>query len=310
MERSEWLEARKKGIGGSDVAAICGLSRWKSPMDVYLDKIGAGGEVEQNEAMYWGSAIEAVIRQRFADDHPEFLVTAEEPLAEHPDHPFMVASYDGLVYDIGGDLIAGWEGKTASAYKREEWSGESVPDEYWLQCQHYLAVSGLPRWYLSVLIGGNDYREFIIERDDEAIEMLIRRATEFWHLVETQTPPPIDGSEASGRVLDRLYPAGDAVLDPPLMLDEAESLASAYLEARDALKGAQMVVDTIENEIKALMASHAVAQAGAYEVNWKPRTRSSFDSKRYIEEHPGDYAPYLKTSEYRVFSVKAPKEER
>jgi putative phage-type endonuclease len=311
MERTEWLEARKKGIGGSDIAAICGLSRWKSPMDVYLDKIGAGGEVEPNEAMYWGSAIEAVIRQRFAEDHPEFIVTTHDGLAQHPDYPFMVASYDCLCRDAEtGQLVAGWEGKTASAYKRDEWSGESVPDEYWLQCQWYMNVSGLSRWFLSVLIGGNDYREFIVERDDETIEMLKSRAIEFWRLVETKTPPPIDGSEASSRVLDRLYPAQDAVLDPPYILEDAESLARAYIEAREALKGAQAVVDTIENELKALMASHAVGVAGDYEVIWKPRTRRVIDTKRLMAEKPDIAAEYATETQFRVFSVKPLKEER
>ena len=321
MERNEWLEARRKGIGGSDVAAICGLSRWKSPMDVYLDKNGAASEVEQNEAMYWGSAIEGLLRERFAAEHPE-LEVAEfyGGVAANPEYSWMVATYDGIcwepdAFDERGELkdpdtepVAGWEGKTASSFKRKEWDGADVPDEYYLQCQWYMGVSGWPRWYLSVLIGGNDYREFVIERDDEVITMLQNKAQEFWRLVEDRTPPAIDGSEASGRLLDRLYPAEDAVLEPVPVMPEAESLARAYLEARQALAGAQTIVDTIANELKALAGSHAVvATPSGYEIDWKPRTRVSYDTKRLAEEQPAIAEQYRKTTDYRVFSVREPK---
>jgi len=321
MERNEWLEARKKGIGGTDIAAIFGLNRWKSPMHVYLDKIGAGETVEQNEAMYWGSKMERDLAERFDEEHPEFLLerNQESELSVHPDHPFIVGSFDGLVLsaysgvDVNGKVlppIAGWEAKTASAYKRSEWDGVDVPQEYWLQCQWYMGISGLPRWYLSVLIGGNDYREFVIERDDEAIEMLIRRAVEFWKLVEDRTPPPIDGSEASSNVLDSMFPAEDAVLDPPLDLGEGwSSVVLALLTARGERDKYQATMDTLENELKAQMGSHAVAITGKYEVDWKPRTRTSYNTRLLVEKHPEIASQIAKVTEYRVFSVKEPKED-
>jgi len=312
MEREQWLEARRKGVGGSDIAAICGLSRWRGPMDVYLDKIGAAGPDDPNEAMYWGSAIEQLLLTRFEQEHDEYWVeSGSNELHVHPEHDFCVASYDGLVYATkdwnleGVAPVAGWEGKTASAYKSKEWEGDAPPLEYVFQVQWYMAVSGLPRWYLSVLIGGQQYREWIVERDDELIDMLLKRAQEFWQLVESRTPPAIDASKATSAVLSALHPAADAVLDPPAALpDDAATLAENYLEAKQMLKLAEEGVRYIENRLKDELGDNAVGLAGGYEITWKPRKRSTFDTTALLNDHP-EMQQYRVTTEYRVFGVKA-----
>lgn len=294
MERQEWLEARRKGIGGSDIAAVAGLSRWKSPMDVYLDKIGAAPDRELTAAMRWGTRLEAFVCEHFSDEHHEFMVMTDVPIIADKEHPYRLANVDALLLS-GPHYVAGWEGKTSSAWNKSEWDGDTPPIEYVLQCQWYMGVSGLPRWYLSVLIGGNDYREWVIERDEEIITDLRERAAAFWRLVEDRTPPAIDGTQATSRVLAELYPAEDAVLDPPLQLeDEVERYAQAVVEAKERVKDAQASLRLAENELKAAMGEHAVGiTPGGWEVTWKP-------------VHKDEYV--VKAQDYRVLRVKEPKE--
>lgn len=286
-------------------------------MDVYLDKIGASESSEQNEAMYWGTKLERVIAERWQEEHPENWLDYNEDhrIARSETHPFALATYDGEVwqnwpdghggFEHGLHAIAGWEAKTASAYKRSEWDGSTPPLEYVYQCQWCMFVSGHESWFLSVLIGGNDYREWLIERDEDIIEMLVGAASNFWKMVEDGTPPAIDGSEASKRVLNTLYPASEVEDDEPVVLAEAESLASRYVAAKAALAEAERTLTTIENELKSQMGPHAVGLAGRYQLTWKPRKRTSFDSKRFMEANPTFfYEPFIRTSEYRVFGVK------
>lgn len=307
MLTKEQLEARRAGIGGSDAAAVVGLSRWRTPMDVYLDKIGASEEVEQNEAMYWGSKLETALRERFAEEHPELVVIdgASYGTVTSTDFPFVIANVDAMCYERGEDNsetcltgmpVAGWEGKTASLWKKAEWDGESVPAEYWLQCQHYMLATGKPRWYLSVLIGGQEYREWVVERDEEAIASLLDQEQAFWALVESETPPPIDSTEASKKVLDRLYPASEAVLDPVLQLDdEASTLAVDRVRLKKELKALEDELRLVENKLKEKLGDRASAVTpDGHEITWKPQHKDSY---------------VVKEQDYRVLRVKLADEE-
>lgn len=312
---AEQIEARRAGIGGSDAAAVCGLSRWKSPMDVYLDKIGALPDLEESEAMYWGSKLESAVAARFAEDHPEFVVVPDLGSFTHVKHKFMKALPDALLMeaDSPGDYTVGLEIKTASAFKAKEWGEDEVPIEYLIQCQHYMAVLDLPKWYLAVLIGGQTYREYEVERDDELIATLIEREAAFWKLVQDKTPPAIDGSKASGEVLKFLYPA-DAVIEEALTLPEridfdgkdtsTEDLATVRIQIKAEIADAEKRLALIDNTFKALLGEHERGFAGAFEVTWKPVTSTRVDSKRLQKEHPEVYAECSKTSSYRKFDIK------
>jgi predicted phage-related endonuclease len=125
-------------------------------------------------------------------------------ILQHRKFPYMLANIDGVVIDpVKGEGI--FEAKTAGLYSNSEWE-KGLPDEYAIQVQHYLAVTGLSFAYIAVLIGGNKFLWKYIERDEGTIDLLIQLEARFWKLVQTNTPPPIDGSKASTELLNRLYP--------------------------------------------------------------------------------------------------------
>ena len=164
MAYEDWLEYRKLGIGGSDASVVCGINRYRSPVELWLDKTGQLPAQEAGEAAYWGRQLEALVRAEFTK-RTGIAVRIVNELLQSEECPFMLANLDGVcdVPDVGPCIF---EAKTASAYKASEWD-DAIPDEYALQLAHYMAVTGYAGAYIAVLIGGNTFRWKFVERDEE-----------------------------------------------------------------------------------------------------------------------------------------------
>lgn len=300
MKYQEWLDYRRRGIGGSDVAAVCGLSKWKSPVEVWLDKTGQIEPAPAGEAAYWGTLMEPIIRKEFAD-RTGFKIRQVSAILQHRRFPFMFANVDGIVTDPNlGEGI--FEAKTASAYRADEWE-QGVPDEYALQVQHYMAVTGLPFAWIAVLIGGNQFVWRLIERDEAIIDLLIQMESRFWKLVETGVAPEIDGTHASTELLNRLYPFSKSkqIIELP---GHAGPLIEEYERAQEEEKEATQRKDRAANLIKQLLGDSEVGAIEGRTVSWKTINADRLDSKTLKADHPELYNQYLKTSSYRRFSIK------
>ena len=155
MPYADWLEHRKQGIGGSDASVVCGINRYKSPVELWMDKTGQIPPQEAGEAAYWGTQLEPFVRAEFTK-RTGIEVSQFKNLLQSEEHPFMLANLDGIceVPDYGTCIF---EAKTASAYKAGEWE-DTIPDEYMCQIQHYMAVTGYTGTYIAVLIGGNTFK--------------------------------------------------------------------------------------------------------------------------------------------------------
>lgn len=300
MNRQEWLKARKKGIGGSDAAAIAGLNKWKSPVAVYLDKIGLAVDGDSSsEAAYFGSILEDVVAQEFSK-RTGLKVRRRNAILQHPEYPFMLANIDRLI--VGRK--EGLECKTASEYLKEEWKDDEVPAQYLIQCQHYMAVTGYEAWWIAVLIGGNKFIYKKIERDEEIIDYLIQLESDFWnnHVLKEE-PPMFDGSEASSELLKALYP--EAVPETEIELPpDANSLVDALDQVNSEIKELETQKKEYENQLKAMMGENEKAYAGDKIITWKSVSSNRFDSKRFAKEHPELYNQYTKTTSYRRFAIK------
>ncbi len=300
LSREQWLQIRKQGIGGSDAAAVCGLSRWKSPVDLWLDKTGELDPEPSGEAAYWGTLMEPIVRQEFSrrtglhvEEHPYVM--------QHPEHPFMLSNIDGLIEDPKRGLGV-FEAKTANAFARPDWES-GLPDEYALQVQHYLGVTGLSFAWVAVLIGGNTFETRLVERNEPLIRDLIVLEKHFWDGVLNLIPPVLDGSDASSRLLNRLYPesASEKTIQLP---DEALRLIGMYEEAQQSEKDAANRKEESANRLKALMGDAETAQAGDRLVTWKSIQSERLNTKALKAEEPGLYEKYLSCSSYRRFSIK------
>ncbi|HDR4898629.1 TPA: YqaJ viral recombinase family protein [Bacillus cereus] len=300
MDHTQWLQARTQGIGGSDVSAIAGLNKWKSAVQVFLEKTQAIEKEDiQSEAAYFGNVLEEVVAKEFAK-RTDLKVQRRNAILQHPEYPWMLANVDRLVV---GEKV-GLECKTASEYLKKDWEDEEVPAAYLLQCQHYMAVTGYEAWWIAVLIGGNKFVHKKIERDEELVQYLIDIEKDFWlNNVEKNEPPMFDGSDASTELLKHLYP--ESIVDSFVSLGKQEEL---LIEARDQvdreIKVLQEQKAEYENKIKAKLGTNEVGGTENYKVYWKSYKTNRFDSKRFKAEHPDLYEQYAKESISRKFTVK------
>ena len=300
LSYDEWLDYRKRGIGGSDAAVVCGISRYKSPVELWMDKTGQLPYQEAGEAAYWGTQLEALVRAEFTK-RTGIEVQLVKQLLQSDEHPFMLANLDGVCDhpDYGRCIF---EAKTASAYKAGEWE-DGIPDEYMLQIQHYMAVTGYRAAYIAVLIGGNTFKWKLIERDEELISMLISFEEVFWRHVQNMTPPPLDGSDASARFLAERFP--NSVPRSQVTLPaSADEILLKYDNACEQLDAATEQKQEAENKLKQMLGENEVGTSGNRIVTWKSVSQERLDSRTLKAEHPTLYSKYTNKTSYRRFSVR------
>ena len=297
----DWLELRKQGIGGSDASVVCGINKYKSPVELWMNKTGQIPPQEAGEAAYWGTLLESIVRAEFTR-RTGIEVTKPSVILQSEEHPFMLANLDGTceVPDVGTCIF---EAKTASAYTAGEWE-DTIPDEYQLQIQHYMAVTGYAGAYIAVLIGGNTFRWKFVERDEELISMLIELESAFWNHVQDCTPPPLDGSDAAAKFLSERFPTSKPTSHITLP-DTAADLLAQYDEACEQLEIVTEKKQKAENLLKEMMGENEIGTAGDRIVTWKSVSQERLDSKTLKAEHPTLYKKYANKSSYRRFTIKA-----
>ncbi|MGY1530848.1 YqaJ viral recombinase family nuclease [Luteimonas sp. A649] len=212
LEREQWLEVRKQGIGSSDAAAAVGLCPYKSQLELWMDKTGRTGRGEepgQSDPMYWGTLLEPFVAAAYTE-RTERKVRRVNAVLQHPTYSFMLANIDREVVGVPDVQIL--ECKTAGEFGSRLWR-DGVPEYVQLQVQHQLAVTGKQAADVAVLLCGQRLEVHRIERDEEVISRLIVLEARFWEHVTQDTQPPADGSESAARALRSLYTGNDTCID-------------------------------------------------------------------------------------------------
>lgn len=271
MSHDEWLEQRKKGIGGSEVAAIVGLSRFKSAYSVFLDKIGELPPIEDNPKMKAGRVLEPVIADWFTDE-TGIKVQEQKWIFQHSQYPFMLANIDRWVPGEN----AGLEIKNTSEYNRQDWFDgltEIIPVEYQLQSNHYMAVTNADKWYVAVLIGGWDFQWRVIERDEQLIKNLITIEQNFWDNHVLANVPPQVGSQDTD-LLSNAFPRSNG---STMEISEAYyELVKNLLDAKSQHELAKVNYEEAKNRIKQLMGENELALwQGERFCSWKSNIKGS-----------------------------------
>ena len=299
MDKLEWLKERQKGIGGSDVGAILGVNKYKTPFQIYLEKTQEIKEVqESSEAAYWGTELEDMVAREFAKRTGKKVRRDTKHFASEK-YPFMVANIDRRV--VGEKAIL--ECKTVNQFGAKEWEGEEIPASYLVQVQHYIYVTGAEKAYIACLIGGQKFIWKEIKRDDELIEMIINAEKDFWKLVEEKTPPALDGSSAAEKYLKERFK--DVQEGTKVALDsEHKEMIEEYLNLKEQIRELEQETKALENSLKLKIGDNEVGYIDNFLVNWRGYLRTSIDSEKLKEEQPEIYDKYLKKSKYRKFEIK------
>ena len=291
MSATNTAEERQQFIGGSDIAGILGLSRWKTPLSVWAEKTGQVPQREDRPLyLTLGTRLEEVVAELFMEETGKKLIRANERRV-HKKYPMFAAQIDRLV--VNEDAV--WEGKTASAYKKKEWAEEEIPQEYICQVMWQLAVSDRALGYISCLIGNEQFVTKEIKRDPVMIAEMLKRAKTFWDDFIVPKVMPMQITAADRETLNTLFPTAEK--DSEIDLGDA---GAKLIESREALlQDKSIVVDQLEkvdNEIKALMKDKEVAEAGKYRVTWANQNRKGYTVV---------YEPKV----IRVFNVRPKKEK-
>ena len=296
MPHDEWLEHRRKSIGGSDASAIIGLNQYSSPYTVWADKLGKLPPKEDNEAMRLGRDLEDYVAKRFTEKTGK-KVRRENNILINPEIPFAHANVDRMI--IGED--AGFEAKTTSALNLKKFKNGEYPANYYVQCVHYLMVTGCERWYLGVLILGVGFMDFVIERDEGEIEALRKSEADFWEYVKSGDAPMADGSDSTSETLRTIYPESNG---ETVSLMGFESDLEQYKHLASLEADYKKMKDECANRIKAYMGEASKGECGKFKVTWSSYTRNTFDHKRFAEENSDiDLSAYYKSTLTRTFKV-------
>ena len=295
MDRSEWLEARRKGIGGSDVAAVLGLSKWKTPLQLYLDKIGENTNDSDNEAMEAGRRLEDAVADWWSDKTGKKVRRCREILI-HDKHNCLIANIDRRV--VGEPSIL--ECKTSSAYSIDDWDNQ-IPDAYMCQVQHYMSVTGATHGYLAVLIGGNVFRHYDIPRDDEFIEMINQNCIRFWneHVLKRVTPD-LDARDLRGDAFVA-YPVKDDVVE---FDSDVGKLFSQYSEQKIINDESKNRMGKLKVDILNKMHGYRKGVFGECSAINVTRSCSKVDRNKLKEKYPDVYEDVLVEKSTQFFQIK------
>ncbi|MFG2404187.1 YqaJ viral recombinase family protein [Streptomyces brevispora] len=278
----QWHAVRRSGIGGSDVAAILGLDKWRGPRHVFEAKHGRDVEGD-NEAMEFGRELEDVIARSFSRRSGVPIITPPGTLV-HNENAWMLANVDRYALDDAGVVVAPVECKNRSEYQADEWE-DGVPDTPAIQAHWYMAVGGWDYAWVTALIGGNRLRFHRLERDEELIGYLTEHCGTWYqkHVVEGFPPGP-DGLEATKDLLGRLWTAKpEDIVD--VDRDRAVELRGDRARLKAEIKALDSALTTVENEMRLINEAAEVAKVGNG-VAWSWKQNGNFAAKRFREAHP------------------------
>jgi putative phage-type endonuclease len=303
-QRAQWLHARKAGIGGSDAAAACGLSPWKSPIELWLEKTGTvEKEDEESEVMYWGTTLESVVCNEFAK-RTGLEVLEPVEIRVHPEYPWMIANLDRVIIDENENYGV-LEAKTANAFTLAEWQAGEIPIQYQLQMAHYLAVTGYSFGYFACLVGGQHYFIHRVDRDDALIESLIKLESDFWSGVVNNVPPAIDGSESCSEFLKKLFPESNGEI---VQLDaKFEKIIEDFEEVKRTIKELEAVESLQKNLLINELGAAEIGIVNGRTITYKSAVRNTLDTKAIQADYPELATKYNKQSSYRTLLVKKAK---
>lgn len=260
-------EIRSKGVGGSDIAPIMGMSKWKTAHELWLEKTGAvEPEKIDTQVTHFGNVLEEVVATEFATRNG-FKVRNRNKTFSHKKYPQLLANIDRSV--DGQKAIL--ECKTSSAFLMGDWGeemSEDVPDYYRVQVEHYMTVMGYEIAYLAVLIGGNTFRTYFFEKDPELAEMITDAALDFWEMVTSGTPPAINYDHSTTKdMLLRRYPGTNG--ETITLEDEIQPWHEVLMLTKAKILELEKVELGCKNRITEAMGENAIGIVPARNFQYK-----------------------------------------
>lgn len=270
-----WLEGRRKSIGASEAPAVLGISRWKTPLALYCEKVGLvpPPDLSDNEAVEWGLRLEPLIAEKYTDETGRELQNPGQwTIHEADDHSFLTASLDRIILPSNGKPQGVLEIKTTSEYLKGDWA-EGVPLAYQVQNQQQMLCAELTWGSFAALIGGQSFRWGDTERDDRFLRELVEAIKRFWYDHVLAERPPQAGA-GDHDLLAELFPREEPEKAIALSRDALDwSLRLADLA--EAIKQAKAEEKALKAKLKQQMedAEVGVLPEEAGQWRWKEQSK-------------------------------------
>lgn len=307
-DEEAWLKARTRGIGGSDVGAICGVSPFTSARQIYLNKTGQFQDSLQpndaaKERMHFGHMLEPIVADEYAQRTGSKIVSVNATLV-HKDYPWALANVDRLIVDDDGRPIGILECKTTSEYMNDEWESGDILMSYIYQLNWYLWILGLEKGAFACLVGGNKFYYYDVFRNDELLEnTIIPAAKSFWYdNVLALKEPELQATDTE--FANNKYSTVVKNSEITLTDDDTNELARTVFDCKTKIKELEKIMTEAQNRIKDRLQDNEIGYTQDYTIKWSPRSQKRVDTDKLKSEFPEVYAQVLKTIEFRAMTVK------
>lgn len=289
---------RQKFLGGSDIASAMGLSRYKTPLKLWAEKIGQIPEEDLSDIEYvqLGSELEDFIAKKF-ERKTGMKVRRAPQRYINKQYPFMACQVDRLI--TGTDELC--ECKNVNAWRAKEWEDEGIPVEYILQVSWQLMITGRKIGWLAVLIGGNRFIHKKIEADQELFDKMREAGIKFWSMVENKTPPMACGDD--NEILLALYPKSNEQLQA---VEEMNDCIATLQKTKFDIKELETHKSELEAKLKEVIGNSLGIKTKEYIVRWQSMATSRLNYDALKAD--GIYEKYLTKSETRRLTVNKNKE--
>lgn len=292
ISREDFLLRRKSGIGGSDVAAIMGLSKYRTAYDVWLDKTSDTVVEQQSDVLALSSYLEAYTAQKYAD-LTGFTVKRWNSEIVHPQYKFLKGNIDREIMksQLGLGVL---ECKALSNFNFRKVEMYGLPDEYVLQIQHYFLCAGHRYSWGAFAILNRDNGKlltFNVFPDREIGRSIIKFCVPFWienvekHIAPKQETAEVNIPKFEGKIADL-----NDNSELALLLNQRKEMKALCDETKELLDG-------VETQIKETLGDVEAAECGGFRVYYRGSSRTTLDSSRIKKELPDVFAKYSKVSE-------------
>lgn len=290
LTHDQWIELRKKGIGGSDAGAIIGVNKYRSAYDVWADKTNMINEQIDNEAMRQGRDLEEYIAKRFEEMSGKKVIE-DKRIYKNPEYPFAFANVDRFVKDENAILECKTTTDTSMKYE--------VPPSYRAQCMHYMAVTGAAKAYIAILVFGKDFNYHIIERDQSEIDKLMEKENLFWNEnVIKKIRPQMQGIEKTNETINKIYNSPTKTTCRLSCIDEIKR----YISLTERIKKLETEKRAIQQMIKCEMGNNTYAEFQGGKVTWKRIKQNILDTNK-LKKEISNISEYYIESTKSIFNI-------
>lgn len=314
----DWHSWRGKGIGGSDIGALLGLSRFSSPTRLWAEKTGRLAPTEETQRLRIGKRMEPVLAAEF-HDMTGLHVVGEQTWCSHPINEFQRCTVDGFVAEnpdatFPDQYLGTVQFKTDG---RHGWP-DGIPDYIRAQCVWEMGVTGMQHCWLVVMFAGFKVEMFEIPWDMDAQsdwDFMSLKATEFWNeYVIPDVHPPMDELEATTLALGEMFPRAmsDEPVDAMVASEQAVALVAEIHAIKARIKTDEEREAVLSNELRLLLGecTDLLGIDGTVLATWRPQERRSIRADALREAHPAIADEFTTITTSRVLRVPTPKQKK